>query len=307
MTKTEILDILHCPNCKSRDLSWEEEYNKISCKECKQTYSVQQGVPVFLPAGDTENKAEPAIHEKQGSVFNYIDHYQKDGIEHDYFEERDAGTEHTDRRVREYIFSQIESDSGRVLDVGCGRAWVAQHLCPKNYEVVSMDISLENTSGALKTYPFENHAAVVADVFSLPFNENTFDVIIASEIIEHVVDPQAFVANLIRVLKPGGQLIVTTPYKEKIKYSLCVHCNKLTPLHAHIHSFDEKILTSLYSGDDIQSCEYITFANKIPIHLRMHVLLRFLSFWCWKLTDKFFNLFSKSPIRILTKWEKASS
>jgi 2-polyprenyl-3-methyl-5-hydroxy-6-metoxy-1,4-benzoquinol methylase len=167
-----------------------------------------------------------------------------------------------------------------------------------------MDISLENTSRALEKYPFENHSAVVADVFSLPFNNNIFDYIIASEIIEHVIDPAAFVQNLMRILKPGGTLIITTPYKEKIRYSLCVHCNKPTPLFAHIHSFDEKKLLSLYQGSNLKSAEYYTFANKIPVHLRMHVFLKYLNFWCWKKTDQLLNAMYHIPLRILVKWEK---
>ncbi|WP_319229728.1 methyltransferase domain-containing protein [Draconibacterium orientale] len=303
MINKVLSEIVHCLNCGA-SLSIDEENEQLKCKKCGTSYPVKNSVAVMLPSQEAKNTAEPEIHAKQSSVFNYIDHYQKDGIEHNYFQKRDSGTEHIERRVREYVFSQIKNETGRILDVGCGRAWGAQHLCPENYEVISMDISLENTTEALKIYPFKNHSAVVADVFSLPFNENTFDYIIASEIIEHVIDPKAFIENLIRALKPGGTLIVTTPYKEKIKYSLCVHCNKLTPLHAHIHSFDEKILSSLYTRKDLQSCNYITFANKIPIHLRMHVFFRFFGFRCWKIVDRFFNLFYKSPLRILVKWQK---
>jgi len=240
MNTSALSEIVHCLNCGETSLYTPSDMSELKCRSCGQSYPIENSVPVFLFE----------IHKKQGSVFNYIDHYQIDGVEHDYFAERDAGTEHVDKRVHQTIFSLIKKKSGRVLDVGCGRAWVAQHLCPQNYDVVSMDISLENTSRALKTYPFDNHTAVVADAFSLPFNENVFDVIIAAEIVEHVADPKVFIRKLMRVLKPGGLLIVTTPYKEKIRYSLCVHCNRLTPMHAHIHSFDENKLTSLYQGND---------------------------------------------------------
>lgn len=307
MKNKTISEIVHCLSCGSSSLVLAKEGEQLQCESCGKTYPIKKGVPVFLSETDTEKAVETDLHKTHDSVFNYIDHYQKDGVENDYFKDRDAGTEHLDKRVHQTIFSQIKHKSGRVLDVGCGRAWVAREMCPKSYEVVSMDISLENTSVALERYPFGNHSAVVADVFNLPFNENTFDVIIASEIIEHVVDPVKFVENLIRVLKPGGTLIITTPYKEKLTYSLCVHCNKLTPLHAHIHSFDENILTSLYQGKDLAACNYLTFANQIPIHLRMHVLFRHFSFWCWRMADKFFNFIYNKPIRILVKWQKSEA
>lgn len=303
----ELTGIVFCLNCGNQSLNYSAESNELVCKNCNNKYRIQRGVPILLAPGNKENTFEPAIHKQQGTVFDYIDHYQKDGQECNYFEERDAGTEHADRRVREYILSQVQKKTGKILDVGCGSAWVARKMCPKNYEVFSMDISLENTSGALEKYPFVNHSAVVADVFSLPFNNNVFDYIIASEIIEHVIDPAAFVQNLMRILKPGGTLIVTTPYKEKIRYSLCVHCNKPTPLFAHIHSFDEKKLLSLYQGSNLKSTEYYTFANKIPVHLRMHVFLKYFNFWWWKKTDQLLNAFYNDPLRILVKWEKSQN
>jgi len=304
MKLTELAEIIHCLNCGRPELELSAQSGDLVCNHCNQKYGIKNGVPVFLNEKTDKNSGETDFHKGQGTSFNYIEHYRKDGTVHDYFEERDAATEHADRRVREFIFSKIKKKSGRVLDVGCGRAWVAQELCPKNYDVVSLDISLENTAEALQKYPFGNHSAVVADVFSIPFNENTFDIIIASEIIEHVIDPALFVKNLMHILNPGGTLMVTTPYKEKIRYTLCVHCNKLTPMHAHIHSFDEKILTSLYKRQDNEPCNYFTFANKIPAFLRMHVFMKYFNFWWWKKTDQLFNLIKKAPLRILVKWEK---
>src|SRR5690606_33120134 len=170
--------------------------------------------------------------------------------------------------------------------------------------VVSMDIALRNTSKALEVYPYENHYAVVADAFNLPFKKDSFDFIVASEIIEHVYDPEKFVENLFSVLKPGGKLIITTPYKEKIQYSLCVHCNKPTPVHAHLHSFDEKILKALYLKDDLKHFRYKTFGNKVFIHLRTHTVLKYFGFRFWKLIDDVGNFIYHAPLRILVTWEK---
>ncbi len=304
MRLKELGEIVYCLNCGKPKLKLSADSGSLVCISCKQIYDVINGVPVFLQRNSSKILADTFIHKQHGTNFDYIDHYQKDGKVLDYFEERDAGVEHIDRRVHEYIFSQIRKKTGKVLDVGCGRAWVAQELCPKNYDVVSMDISLENTTGALERYQYSNHSAIVADVFSLPFNKNVFDIIIASEIIEHVVDPAGFVNNLMQVLKPGGELIVTTPYKEKIRYALCIHCNNPTPLFAHLHSFDEKKLTDLYTGSERKSCNTITFANKIPVHFRMHGFLKHFNFWLWKQTDRLFNFIYKAPLRILVKWEK---
>ncbi len=304
MKDKKLPEILKCIHCGNEGLNLKHDGNHLVCSNCNSEYPVSENVPVLLPAKENTVLGKSEIHEKLGTEFNYIDHYQKDAFESDYFEERDAGTEHGDKRVWQYIASEIQGNEGLILDVGCGKAWVAGLFCPKGFEVISMDISLRNTSKALTIYPFKNHHAVVADVFSLPFTHNTFDYIIASEIIEHVQDPKTFIEKLFYTLNPGGKLIVTTPYKEKLRYSLCIHCNKPTPMHAHIHSFDEKILTSLYSGSGLKSVHFKTFISKIQVHFRLHVLFKYLNFSWWKNLDKLMNRIYHSPTRIMVVWEK---
>ena len=97
----------------------------------------------------------------------------------------------------------------------------------------------------LKKYPFERHHAIVADVYALPFQTNTFDCIVAAEVMEHTPDPKLFIAHLLRILKPNGTLIITTPFNERIPHSLCVHCNRATPHNAHLHSFDQQKIKAL--------------------------------------------------------------
>jgi len=296
--------ILKCIYCENNHLKFNEEGGSLSCTNCNHVFVVIDNVPVLLPEKELTGQSKSELHQEMGTDFKYIDHYQKDAYTTDYFAERDSGTEHSERRVREFIASHIQGKKGRILDVGCGKAWVAELFCPFGFEVISMDISLRNTSKALKKHPFENHHAAVADVFSLPFSNNSFDYIIASEIIEHVQEPAVFTEKLFKVLKPGGNLIITTPYKEKLQYSLCIHCNNPTPLHAHIHSFDEKILTSLYNGNDIKKFSYQTFGNNILLHLRLHKFLKYMNFKVWKAFDSLLNLIYNAPVRILVKWEK---
>ena len=237
-------------------------------------------------------------------TFNYKEHYQTDAIEFDYFEERKGATEHDSRRLSEYIISKVSKKAESILDVGCGNGWVAKEFIPKGKEVVSLDISLTNPAKAKKLYPGEKHFPVTADSFYLPFNDGSFDCVVASEIIEHVFDLAKFVKELFRVVKKGGQLIITTPYKEKLIYHLCIHCNKKTPANAHIHSFDEKKLESLYSGNDLESFKFKTFGNKALLHLRTYVILQFFPFWLWKIKDWFANLFINKPAHIICIYKK---
>jgi len=246
------------------------------------------------------------IKKKIFSDLNYIEHYKKDATDFDYFEERKGATAHDERRVREYIISKVGRNVNSILDAGCGRAWVAKHYLPKGVNVHSLDISATNPAKAIKFYPSKNHFAIAADSFHLPFAERSFDCVIASEIIEHIVDPAKFINELFRVVNKGGQLIITTPYKEKIIYYLCIHCNEKTPANAHLHSFDEKKLEGLYSGDDLEAFNYNTFGNKLLIFLRTYSILQFFPFWLWKLKDKFVNFIFNKPIHIICFYKKKS-
>jgi len=236
--------------------------------------------------------------------FNYIEHYKTDAEVFDYYEERKGATGHDERRVHEYIENMTGKNARTILDVGCGSAWAAKRFLAINKTVFSFDISEINVKKAVTLFHDEKHAGLVGDSFRLPLKSNSIDCVIASEIIEHVTDPAAFTRELFRVVKPGGELIITTPYKEVLRYSLCIHCNQKTPVNAHIHSFDEKKLAGFITGGECVKKEWKIFGNKLLIFLRTYALLQFFPFPLWKLTDKAANLFFNKPAHILIKYVK---
>ena len=191
-----------------------------------------------------------------------------------------------------------------ILDAGCGSAWASKALIPKGKTVVSIDISLKNVSQALLNTPSDKHFGVVCDTMHLPFREGVFNSIIASEIIEHTVDPESFASSLFISVKQGGLLLISTPYKEKILYSLCVHCNKKTPMNAHLHSFDENMLIDIGKSIGSNKIGFNTFGNKFLIFGRTYVFHRFLPFSLWKVFDKIFNKILGKPVHILMEYTK---
>lgn len=102
-----------------------------------------------------------------------------------------------------YRFAR-EQARGRILDVACGTGYGTAML-----GAVGVDLSLEALRYARK-YPARY---VAADAVRLPFGR-VFDTIVSFETIEHVPDPQRFVAECARVLKPGGRFMVSTPNRE---------------------------------------------------------------------------------------------
>jgi len=93
-----------------------------------------------------------------------------------------------------------------VLDAGCGSGRVFQHRQARNVRrIVGIDVTDE---------PKENENltdATKGDLRSLPFRDSTFDLAILSHVAEHLVEPAPVFAELARVLKPGGRLLLLTP------------------------------------------------------------------------------------------------
>ena len=111
--------------------------------------------------------------------------------------------------------------STTVIDVGCGAGRHAFEAYRRGANVVAFDrdaAELRSVDAIMRAMaengeaPAAASAAVVhGDALSLPYNDETFDCVIASEILEHVPQDDAAIAELIRVLKVGGTLAVSVP------------------------------------------------------------------------------------------------
>lgn len=135
--------------------------------------------------------------------------YFYDSIADDF--EAIANAYDTTRRV-EIVFDEMLEGvdlTGRTcLDVGCGLGWFSARARDRGARVTSLDIGvrlLAHTRRRAGSRP------VAADACALPFADASFDMVISSECIEHTVAPARAVQEMIRVLRPGGTLVVTTP------------------------------------------------------------------------------------------------
>lgn len=98
----------------------------------------------------------------------------------------------------------------RVLEIGCGRGAFARHVASLGPSLlVACDYSEVAVRMAADLSQEPDYA--VADIQRLPFAEDSFDLVISCETIEHVPNPSTAVAELSRVLRPGGTLLLTTP------------------------------------------------------------------------------------------------
>lgn len=105
----------------------------------------------------------------------------------------------------------------RVLDAGCGNG---RHACEifrtLGADVVGVDLNgedLKKTAFILERLDGNGGSWAVsqADATRLPFRDNAFDVVICSEVLEHIPANRAAIAELVRVLKPGKNMVVSVP------------------------------------------------------------------------------------------------
>ena len=109
--------------------------------------------------------------------------------------------------AKRYVFDKF------VLDAGCGARrgpWILAQMAKK---VIGVDYSPKAIEYAKRHFPKDNLEYKVMDCCDLNFTDNTFEVVVSLEVIEHIKDQRRYLYEMHRVLKPGGLYIGSTPNK----------------------------------------------------------------------------------------------
>jgi len=110
-----------------------------------------------------------------------------------------------------YRFARNYVKSKAVLDAGCGNGYGSVSLLKAGAKsVVGLDISEEAVNEAKSHYAAPNLHYQVGDLHKLPFATDSFDIVVAFEIIEQVPEFEQVLHEFQRVLKPGGLLLIST-------------------------------------------------------------------------------------------------
>jgi 2-polyprenyl-3-methyl-5-hydroxy-6-metoxy-1,4-benzoquinol methylase len=120
-----------------------------------------------------------------------------------------------ERRL-EMVREQVPLEDKRILDIGCGVGAFVRRLREFSAEVYGTDIDAENVAEGAREVP--NLGLAVGE--AMPFADNTFDVILLHEVLEHVDDDVETLREARRILAPGGRIVVFCP-------------NRLYPFETH--------------------------------------------------------------------------
>jgi 2-polyprenyl-3-methyl-5-hydroxy-6-metoxy-1,4-benzoquinol methylase len=142
----------------------------------------------------------------------------------------------------------------KILDIGCGDGRLARAIranCP-DVVIHGCDLStvaLARSEGLDRQYSIDLNCEV------LPEPDECFDLVIASEVIEHLIQPDRVLVGLTRVLRQGGHVLLTVPnvafWKFRVQ-ALRGHVPSVTADDRHLHSFNASLLEQLVGKAGLQ-------------------------------------------------------
>lgn len=194
------------------------------------------------------------------TVDSYIENYQKIALDH--LHAARLGEENP--FIEEALWARLEDSTrsliskyvqpgSKILDVGVGLGRVIAPL--QAFDRFGIDISPDYLLKAR-----ENGINVcLSKIEDMPYRDNLFDAVIACDVLEHVIDLNLCCKNILRVLKPGGVLIIRVPFKE----DLDVYLREDLPYeYIHLRSFDAASLRLLFSK--VFGMEFIESSTVAP-------------------------------------------
>jgi 2-polyprenyl-6-hydroxyphenyl methylase / 3-demethylubiquinone-9 3-methyltransferase len=128
--------------------------------------------------------------------------------------------------------------SARVLDVGCGAGFLSNALARAGFDVTGLDASKASIEVAARHDATGKARYLLGDALHLPFPDASFDAVCAMDFLEHVEEPGKVVAEIGRVLKPGGTFFFHTFNRNLIAWLVIIKgvewFVKNTPRHMHV-------------------------------------------------------------------------
>ena len=178
--------------------------------------------------------------------------------------------QHTEAYLWQHILDLCATlRAHRVVDIGCGNGALCRELARRGYEVVGCEPSADDLRFARDGAPeLVFHKLGVDDDPSAVGNES-FDVAIATEVIEHLIRPRNLPNFAKQLLRSGGHLIISTPYHGYLKNLVLGLTNKwdahLNPFWdgGHIKFWSRKTISRLLSENGFRVVRFIG-AGRLP-------------------------------------------
>ncbi|MEX2164526.1 MAG: methyltransferase domain-containing protein [Sulfuricaulis sp.] len=158
-----------------------------------------------------------------------------------------------------------------ILDAGCGNGFIASRLAERGHKVTGIDSSRDGIELATRAYPaIRWRVGSVYDDLRDVMPSGGWDVIVSTEVVEHLYSPQQFLQNMIKHLRVGGVIIITTPYHGYLKNLLISLINgwdrhfTVGKEGGHIKFFSEATLTQMLCEVGFENIHFKN-AGRLPL------------------------------------------
>jgi SAM-dependent methyltransferase len=165
----------------------------------------------------------------------------------------------------------------RVLDLGAGDGAFAAELSAAGCAVVAVDVAQEALRRARARVPGLD-ARLAPEDGPLPLDEDAVDVVWAGEVLEHVADVTGLLAEVRRVLRWGGTLVLTTPYHGRVSVAALALCGRLDdhfdPRADHLRFFTAATLRALLADAGFAEVDLHAVGGTPLLRAAFHVVAR---------------------------------
>lgn len=188
------------------------------------------------------------------------------------------------------IISLVPQNHGRILDYGCGWGHYAIAIRDRGNSVDAIDLS-ENQIEICKLVWGVQNKITFSDRKIMSYKDETFDMVVSNQVIEHVHNVGNYLSEINRVLKPNGKLIVSLPnvmtprfvlrlFKRRYEHELISLSNEIIKKYDkgndHINAWDPHHFTTLMASagfklERYMPCEGLLFPRNIYMYIKMKI------------------------------------
>jgi ubiquinone/menaquinone biosynthesis C-methylase UbiE/uncharacterized protein YbaR (Trm112 family) len=247
----DIMEMIACPVCKGALQSKVSQQNgargeQLFCLTCSHTYAIEDGIPDLLPPhlNGSGSMADTELSEKEVKKY-YIEKERYDWVTDTKYPEKLFHILR-EREIVKYIKRHARGE--RFLDLGCGTGFITRHI---DFEyVLGMDINRWAIEKARSHVP-GNVRFVVGDVENIPLASNAFDMVVCTDVLEHLLNPGKALREIYRTMRDGAILIGTVPSKNPVwnfRNIITTTCPVSEPFHHNYNLVELKAMLTDFNS-----------------------------------------------------------
>lgn len=172
-----------------------------------------------------------------------------------------------------HLESRSGGARGRVLDIGCGRGWLLYQLARRGWTAVGTELTEESGRYARDVLGLDVRSG---DLIDMRLPAESFDLVILWHVLEHIPDPAALLAEIARMLRPGGTLLAAVPNfgspEARRGKALWFHLD----VPRHLNHFDLPTLTAFLQGAGLEPVDTDFFAPEYDVFSAVQTALNLL-------------------------------